>query len=211
MTRERRPDGFYPTDPFASESLRAWLVRTFPQALKQTWIDPAAGYGGLLDGLRIPIAHRSAIELHNRHLPELRRRAPDAKIGNGLTLRWGAKHVAMNPDFDNETMTAFVARALEHQAFTGGLVCCLALATWWHSDALRTSGKKARGLRRPSHILVPAQRVSCDGTGRGDMRAINWLIWHAMHEGPSIVEWLPPAEPDAALLADHKRLAGGIQ
>lgn len=204
----KRGDTWYPTDPHAVEALRVWLSKNAYTALKTgVWLDPSAGYGGLLQGLKIPTENRRAIELHKRHAPELKRRVPAYRIGNGLLLTWvGAQHVAMNPPFDNDAMTAFVARALEHQRVTRGLVCCLALATWWHSDALRSKGK---ALRKPSHILVPSQRVSCDGTGRGDMRAIDWLIWHpAYADSSTVVEWLPPAAPDAALLADHKRLAG---
>lgn len=207
MTRERRLSGWYPTDPYAAEALRVWLARYAFQALKTgVWRDPCAGYGGLLQGLKIPIENRRAIELHKRHEPELKRRVPHYRIGDGLSLPWApGEHIAMNPDFDNDVMGAFVSRALEHQERTKGLVCCLALATWWHSDVFRSKGK---ALRKPTHILVPSQRVSCDGTGRGDMRAIDWLIWHPALGGSTVVEWLPPAAPDALLLSDHRRLAG---
>jgi len=208
MVRERRKDGYYPTDPKASAALAWWLRQRAGEALRTgVWVDPAAGDGLLLSGLGVPVAQRRAIELHDKHALELKRRVPSAKIGNGLTLSWAdARHVAMNPDFNNETMTAFVARALKHQEATRGLVCCLALATWWHSDAMRL--KKAAGVSKPTHILVPAERVSCDGTGRGDMRAIDWLVWHPAYLGqPTVVEWLPPATPSADVLADHKRLA----
>lgn len=202
----KRADNFYPSCPFAVEGLRAWLAKNAFQALKTgTWIDSCAGYGGLLQGLKIPVENRRAIELHKRHEPELKRRVPATRIGNGLSLTWvGAKHTAMNPPFENDLMTAFVGRALKHQETTKGLVCCLALATWWHSDALRNKGV---GLRKPTHVLVPAQRVSCDGTGRGDMRAIDWLVWLPAYTGTTVV-WLPPASPEAELIADHRRLAG---
>jgi len=202
----KRPDGFYPTDMYAVEALYQWLLAMHPQSLRETWIDPAAGYGGLVQGLRILVANRRAIELHARHRPELLQRVPSAHIGDGLALPWDAKHCALNPDFNNKVMTAFVTRALEHQQRTGGLVCCLALATWWHSDAVRVRGL---GLRKPSHILVPDRRVSCDGSGRGDMRAIDWLVW-VLGETETRVEWLPPAAPDARLVAEHRRLVGVV-
>lgn len=207
MTRERRADGYYPTDPFATEAVRVWLRAMMPRVLTETWVDPCAGYGGLLEGLGIQPAQRHAIELEPRHRAELLRRVPvgHAVIGDGLVKPWHAKHVAMNPDFDNGVMTSFVSRALERQDDRGGLVVCLALATWWHSDAVRARGA---ALRRPSYILVPDQRVSCDGTGRGDMRAIDWLVWMP---GPvparTEVVWLPPAAPAPALIAEHRRLA----
>lgn len=206
MVRERRKDGFYPTDPYATEALRAWLQANFPRVLRESWEDPCAGYGGLLQGLKVPVELRHGIELHARHEPELKRRVPNYRIGNGLVLLWRGKHIAQNPDFDNETMTAFVRLALKHQERARGLVCVLALATWWHSDAMRAKGD---GIQKPSHILIPAQRVSCDGTGRGDMRAIDWLIWHPAYSGQSTsVVWLPPATPDPELITDHRRLAG---
>lgn len=205
MTRPRRPDGFFPTDPYAAAAARAWLEREHPTVLGDTWVDPCAGYGGLVEGLGVPIASRYAIELEGRHRPELERRVPSSQvvIGDGLTNAWNARHVAMNPDFANGTMTAFVRRALTHQDRTGGLVLVLALATWWHSDALRTRGD---GLRRPSRVLVPDRRVSCDGTGRGDMRAIDWLVWEPGQTRTEVV-WLPPATPDPALVSEHRRLA----
>lgn len=201
----KRADGYYPTDPYATEALRAWLSRMMPAVLRDTWVDPAAGYGALLEGLHIAPGKRHAIELEPRHKAELARRVPAANmvIGDGLVKAWNAAHVCMNPDFANETMTAFVRRALARQDERGGLVVCLALATWWHSDAVRSRGK---ALRRPNYILVPDQRVSCDGTGRGDMRAIDWLIW-TPHAGRTEVVWLPPAAPAPALLAEHTRLA----
>lgn len=205
MTRERRPDGYYPTDPYVTEAARAWLERTMPTTLGDTWIDPAAGDGLLLEGLGVPLARRYAIELEGRHRDELTRRvpAPHVVIGDGLTTPWNAKHCAMNPDFDNGIMTAFVKRSLDRQDRMGGLVLCLALATWWHSDALRARGS---GLRRPSYVLVPDRRVSCDGTGRGDMRAIDWLVWQPGQTRTEVV-WLPPATPSPALVSEHRRLA----
>lgn len=201
----KRGDFFYPTDVYASAAARAWLERTMPRVLVDTWIDPAAGYGGLLEGLGIPASKRHAIEVNAEHAPELARRIPKGqwKIGNGLSLPWNAAHVGMNPPFDNELMVAFTKRALERQDKMGGLVVCLALATWWHSDALRARGS---ALRRPSYVLVPDQRVSCDGTGRGDMRAIDWLVWQPGQTRTEVV-WLPPATPDAGLVAEHRRLA----
>lgn len=201
----KRIDGYYPTDPYATEALRVWLSRMMPTVLRDSWIDPAAGYGGLLEGLQIPMAQRYAIELEARHRGELARRVPSTHmvIGDGLAKPWNATHAAMNPDFDNEVMTSFVTRALGRQDAKGGLVVCLALATWWHSDALRARG---RALRRPSYVLVPDQRVSCDGTGRGDMRAIDWLVWQPGKTRTEVV-WLPPAAPNPVLLAEHRRLA----
>lgn len=202
----KRADGYYPTDPYATEAARAWLARHMPAVLREPWLDPAAGYGALLEGLGIPPERRFAIELARRHRAELARRVPASNlvIGDGLALTWRAQNVAMNPDFDNDVMTAFVARALAHQErCAGGVVLCLALATWWHSDALRAKGS---GLRRPRYVLVPAQRVSCDGTGRGDMRAIDWLVWTAQ-AGPTEVVWLPPASPRPELIAEHRRLS----
>lgn len=191
----------------AVDALRRWLRNAMPGVLGETILDPAAGYGGIFDGLGTPLPNRRAIELHARHRAELRRRVmpQHLRIGDGLVLPWEGRHVVMNPPFDNELMTAFVARALERQDDRGGLVVCLALATWWHSDAVRARGA---ALRRPSYILVPDQRVSCDGTGRGDMRAIDWLVWMP---GPvparTEVVWLPPAAPAPALIAEHRRLA----
>jgi hypothetical protein len=199
----KRADGYYPTDPYATESLRAFLERMMPRVLTDSWIDPCAGYGALLEGLRITSSLRQAIEVNKTHGRELARRVRSHRIGDGLVLPWSATHVVMNPPFDNEVMTSFVRRALERQDRMSGLVCCLALATWWHSDALRSRGA---GLRRPTYILVPDQRVSCDGTGRGDMRAINWLIWMPQG-GRTEVVWLPPAAPDEALIREHRRLA----
>lgn len=201
----KREDGYYPTDPYATEALRVWLARMMPTVLRDSWVDPAAGYGGLLEGLGVEHSRRHAIELHHRHRAELVRRVPASHvvIGDGLVKPWNAAHAAMNPDFDNETMTAFVERALKRQDDRGGLVVCLALATWWHSDALRARGS---ALRRPSYVLVPDQRVSCDGTGRGDMRAIDWLVWQPGVTRTEVV-WLPPAAPSPALLAEHRRLA----
>lgn len=202
----KRPDGYYPTDPYATEALRGWLTRMVPRVLRDTWVDPCAGYGGLLECLQIPTASRRAIEVNAMHRPELLRRvrAENLKIGDGLTAAWNGAHVAMNPPFDNDTMTRFVARALERQDRMGGLVCVLGLATWWHSDALRTRGA---GLRRPDYVLVPDRRVSCDGTGRGDMRAIDWMVWLPKATGRTETVWLPPSVPDAAMLAEHRRLA----
>lgn len=207
MARARREDGYYPTDPHASAALHAWLAVSMPRVLRDTWIDPAAGDGLLLDGLMIPRPLRHAIELHAYHRDELVRRVPASQvvIGDALATPWNAVHVVMNPDFDHATMTRFVSRALQRQAVRGGLVVCLALATWWHSDALRARGGV---LRRPSYVLVPDRRVSCDGTGRGDMRAIDWIVWTPpQSRSRTEVVWLPPAAPDAALLAEHKRLA----
>lgn len=199
----------YPTDPHASVALASWFARNVPRVLREPTLDPCAGPGLLLEGLGLPPALRRAIEVERHHERELRRRLPvpaSVRITDALTVEWGsAVHVVMNPPFGNELMTEFVRRGLRHVERTGGVLAVLALATWWHSDAFR-AGKARSALRRPSHVLVPSQRVSCDGTGRGDMRAIDWLVWTG-DTGETRVEWLPPSTPSAGLLAEHRRLA----
>lgn len=221
----KREMGFYPTSPFAVEALRVWLQRHCRNVLREPWLDPCAGYGALLAGL-VPQHLRYAIELQPRLKAELARRVDLDKltIGSGLSpLTWPrAKtpdrippNVVENPPFDNVTMTAFVAAALEHRHnwADGVMVCVLALSTWWHSEAARAVFAR---YGMPHDVLALGFRITCDGSGVGDMRSHDWIVWHASHSllvtPQTRLTLLTKPEVSAGLIAEHRRLSaiGGI-
>lgn len=223
--KSHRPHGFFPTDPHAVEALRLWLRRTCPAVLREPWLDPCGGYGALLAGL-VPQHLRYAIELQPRLRDELARRVDADKltIGSGLSpLTWPRSrtadrippHVVENPPFDSPTMTAFVAAALEHRRnwAEGVTVCVLALSTWWHSEA--ACAVFAR-YEMPHDLLALGFRITCDGSGVGDMRSHDWLVWHPSHSSlvtsSTRMTLLTKPEVSGAVIAEHRRLSaiGGI-
>lgn len=204
----------YPTDPHASASVAAYLDVAFPGCLDETWLDACGGPGLLLEGLGIKVENRRYIEIDPRHREDLRSRSASngaCRIGDGLLLEWGNSiNVALNPPFDNDTMIDFIRRAVDHVRRTRGVAIILTLATFWHSSALRGTSKRS-ALLKPDQILVPPRRVSCDGSGRGDMRPIDWILYDgASLSGDTRVVWLPPAKPAPGLLSAHRRISGQL-
>jgi predicted RNA methylase len=200
----KRKSGFYPTDPTATEALRRWLAKHYPRSLHERWLDPCAGYGGLLEVLVRNESQRYAIEIDPSLEPELRKRVPasNVEIGDGLARAWPSTcHVVMNPPFASRTMTAFVERAIERQLVAGHLVVVLALSSFWHSQAMQV-------FIEPTHMLAHTWRLSCDGTGQGDARTHDWLVWDPdVDLEQTRVHYL--AKPDVAesLVASHRRLS----
>lgn len=204
----KRPNGYYPTDPYATEALRQWLSDEHPDALDEPWEDPCAGYGALLEGLVDDVDNRHAIELQPSLRPELVRRvhAEQLQIGNGLSRGWyPSAHVVQNPNFHHDTMLAFVRRALDHRRRSGRLVCTFALSTFWHSEGARDA---FRDFARPDWILGLGFRATCDGSEVGDMRSHDWLVWDGSHRDPwSRTLVLRKPAVDDATLREHTRLS----
>lgn len=204
----KRPNGFYPTDPYATEALRLWLEVAHPDALAEPWLDPCAGYGALLQGLVLNPWLRHAIELQEGLRTELVRRVvpEQLQIGNGLARAWyPSANIVENPNFHHDTMVAFVRRALDHRRRSGKLVCVFALSTFWHSEGARDC---FRDFARPDWTLGLGFRATCDGSEVGDMRSHDWLVWDGSHRDPwSRCVVLPRPEVNPTLLRDHTRLS----
>lgn len=208
--------GYYPTDPFGVEALRIWLKRHLKDVLRAPLLDPCAGYGALLAGL-VAQHRRHAIEIQPRLRAELARRVDGdrLRIGSGLDHRsWPTAdgeppNVVENPPFDNPTMTAFVEQALLHRANWGEgvAVIALSLSTWWHSEAAQSVFRR---LGQPNDVLGLGFRITCDGSGVGDMRSHDWLVWRPSHlitEPGTRLVVLPKPTVSAELVAEHKRLS----
>lgn len=205
----KRSTAYYPTDPFAVELLRGWLSKANPSALREPWQDRCAGYGALLSGL-VPFELRHAVEVQPGLRRELERRVPKSqlRIGNGLARpATEPHHIGENPPFDHDVMAAFVRTALEHRRRFKDrpLVCMFALSTFWHSEGLRDL---RRIFGRPDWTLGLGFRATCDGSGVGDMRSHDWLVWDGSHSDAwSRCIVLPKPAVQASAIAEHRRLS----
>lgn len=214
----KRTDGYYPTDPHAAVALRRFLTAYYPGLVDGSWgpvLDACAGFGGLLRHLTAK-PHRRAIEA-NPHLgDELRKRVEPEHvvIGDGLDLSlWDsdATLVALNPPHDTNTQTAFAVSALSYRAEWSDEVgvAVLALTSWTRSQ---TAHKALSRFVAPDYCLAPTFRLSCDGSGRGDSRTHDWLVWlpksmRRRPAGQTLFVPLPKPALSRDILVEHERLA----
>lgn len=206
----KRADGFYPTDVRAVEAFRKWFLARYP-FLEPTWFDPAAGYGGLLAGLA-PRAQRMAIELEARFLPLLESRATVVHIGDGTdeTLWPASVSVAANPPYEHKLCSRFAEAALRyHRSVAGGdLVVLLVLSTWVRS---KSAVRLFKTYGPPSYVLGHEFRLTFDGTGRGDSRTHDWLVWDQAFQGYTRFELLPEPELTNEELLLHRVMSRCVE
>lgn len=210
----KRTGGFYPTDPRAVEALRRFFVAKWGSPRGRVWLDPAAGYGGLLQKF-VPFELRAAIEIEPKFEPLLKERVPLVTIGNGLdTKLWprGVNFIA-NPPYDHELATQFVDSMLDAPGnpLGGHWVIVLVLTTWARS---KSAERLFARHTPPTWVLGHAFRLSCDGTGKGDPRTHDWLIWHT---GPGSAGWgthyalLPDPQLDPHEIALNRIMARRVE
>lgn len=173
----KRIGAFYPTDPRAVEALVRFFNRMGWSRGGELWLDPAAGYGGLLEKF-VPRQQRVAIEIEPRFEPLLNSRVPDVTIGDGLdTTLWPARaNLITNPPYDHKLATAFADTMLDvsraQRPWTW--VVLLVLTTWSRSKSARRLFSQ---YGDPDWVVGHTFRLKCDGTDRGDSRTHDWLIW----------------------------------
>lgn len=178
----RRPMDYYPTPPDTVAALHGWLRRAGWLGEASGWLDPAAGFGALLEG--IPVAVR-AIEMDPSREADLRRVASDVTIADALAVEWPENCcIVSNPPFN--LLDAFVARIFEHVRRPGRFVVgCVLTRVQWIDEGDRAA------KWRPDIVLRMPWRQSFTGDGKADSTTHCWLVYLSGRGGSTAVEWLP--------------------
>lgn len=181
MSRHKRD--FYPTPPCAALALRRWLdggcqpqphqsatLRAFAQ---QPVVDPAAGFGTLLEYLNVKRELRRAIEVTTDSTvwEHLRERVPDAVHGDALVVDWPDGNIVMNPPFDR--LAPFVSRAVSRWDAHEVLVAVLHPVAWWNA-----ADNERACIPPPTIELKLKWRPRFRHDGDGTFQDFAWSIWH---------------------------------
>ncbi len=190
MATIRNTNDLYPTPPCAALALRAVLELDHPLALEcDTWLDPSAGFGTLLEWSGIRLPQRRAIELSTSptQLAELQSRLPAGHARSLLGVdalalqEWPCAHIIANPPFS--LLEEFVNRILEHrervrrEIARHPIACILMPMQWWHAQS-RAS------IARPDWMFALGWRPNFsagfrpDGTdGSGPSQDYVWAVY----------------------------------
>lgn len=212
MTRTNRD--FYPTPPCAAIAIGEWLFQNFPvEMTRDPVVDPAAGFGTLLDWSSVPFVNRRALEIGDEEfvVRELSARVPQKHVRFGVDSlsvdveEWPKGHVLANPPFN--LLEEFVARACD--LVVDGICTCerqiaaiLTPVGFWHS--------KARvEMMAPDYLLALTWRPDFLRADTGTFQDFVWCVWDT-HVGPDQrTQWSRLSRPSVpqAVLDEHDRLA----
>lgn len=195
----------YVTTPEAAEVLRLHLGIALQRG---QWLDPAAGFGTLLEWAGVPRSRRWAIELAPQ--PERRRELDERiqpeqlTIGDALAVQWPASvNILANPPYN--LLDSFVARILDRAR---GIAAVLTPVAWWHAQSRRK-------IPAPSTLLALTWRpnfstgLRADGTNGGQpSQDYVWAIWGPDWDAGG-TSWLRVDRPTVSreATATHERLA----
>jgi len=174
MADQRRDLDFYPTPPDSGLALARWIQANVPEATRRgVWLDPAAGYGALIEALGYEgVLERAtwlAYELQSQFRDQLDRIATTRTV-DSLAVDWPAAHVAANPPFG--MLDEFVARIVDHVAAHGVWAFVLTRLQWLDDRPL--SVERYRRCR-PANILRMPWRNRF--TGRSPSCTHCWLVY----------------------------------
>ena len=201
----RRELDYYPTPPDAVDALHGWLRRAGWLGTGPGWMDPAAGFGGLLEGLP---GLRHAIELDASRERDLLDVADEVTIGDALAVEWPrAACIVANPPFNR--LDEFMARIWEHVTHPGNgqAIACVLTRLQWLDEGDRAA------KWTPGMVLRMPWRQSFTGDGRADSTTHCWLVYGTVGRSTA-VEWLPrPLVSDErwARFRALTRRSGGVQ
>lgn len=169
---QRRADDFYETP--------AWVTRAIVPYLAlcacDTVLDPCAGRGALLRGIRAQVLPGSRVEFRGLELDAdraaccLAHGLDGVEVADALVAPWPAHRVCvMNPPFS--LALEFVQRALDHADASGTVAALMRLA-------MLASQKRASFWRAcPADVYVLPKRPSFTGDGRSDSADYAWFVW----------------------------------
>jgi len=221
MATIRNTNDLYPTPPCAALALRAMLEMEHPLEFEcDTWLDPSAGFGTLLEWVGVRLGQRRAIELSTSRtqLSELEGRLPAnharSLLGvDALALKeWPQAHIIANPPFS--LLDEFVLRILRHLEFTDHysrrrpMACILTPMQWWHAQS------RAK-VPRPDWLFALGWRPNFsagyrpDGTdGSGPSQDYVWAVYDG--RGAYDTRWQRlerPRDVPPDWVREHERLA----
>lgn len=206
----RNPNDLYPTPPCAAFAL-AYALSTYlgVRLASRDVLDPAAGFGTLLEWCGVPRTRRVAFELSTdpRQLEELERRVPAVLIGDALEVPWPVRaDVVANPPF--ALLDAFVRRIVRHHlAETWDAVACILTPIgFWHAQG-------RADIRPPDWIFALGWRPNFAAgwrVGGKEASSPNQDYCWAVYGRPSgHTVWARLEKPGVPLeaVAEHSRLA----
>lgn len=210
----RNPNDLYPTPPCAAFALRPALAVYLGIRLSdRTVVDPAAGYGTLLEWAGVAPIRRWAIDLPGmdpRQARELGRRVMgvQTEVGDALIMDWPRGDVIANPPFG--VLERFVRRTLAHlEAGRGQIACILTPVGFWHAQ-------RRADLPAPDWIMALGWRPNFSAGFRvGGAPATSpnqdycWAIYDTRHVRPPYTRWVRIERPEVPdeLVIEHARLA----
>lgn len=178
----RRALDYYPTPPDAVQALHGWLRRSGWMDTTSTWLDPAAGFGALLEGLP---GRRVAMDIDPHREADLRAVADEVRIGDSLAMDWPNRAgIVANPPFSH--LDEFVRSIVDHVKHPTNFspVACVLTRLQWLDEGDRAA------KWRPSMVLRMPWRQSFTGDGRCDSTTHCWLVYGTAGTSTA-VEWLP--------------------
>ena len=201
----RRPLDFYPTPPDVVRAVERWLDRSI-HPVGGTWIDPAAGAGALLSGVRRFASRLVAYELDDGRRELLAEIADEVTIGDALAIeRWDRGHVIANPPYN--VLEAFVERIVRHCRKTESLGLVLTRLQWLDD------GEDRHKRFRPDAVLRMPWRVSFTGDGKTEATTHAWLVYMPASMAPPLrtsLEWLERPVVSGDEWERHRELSGSI-
>ena len=201
----RRPLDFYPTPPDVVKAVERWLDgRLFP--IGGPWLDPAAGAGALLAGVRRFGSPLVAYELDEMRREVLEGCADEVTVGDALEMEgWHPRaNVIANPPYN--LLEPFVERIVKHCRRDDALGLVLTRLQWLDD------GDDRHVRFRPDAVLRMPWRVSFTGDGRTEATTHAWLVYlpnRAIPRG-TVTEWLRRPVVSSDAWEHHRNLAGSV-
>ena len=202
----RRPLDFYPTPPDVVKAVERWLdAQIWP--IGGAWLDPAAGAGALLAGVKRFGQPLIAYEMDRGRLQLLTDLADKVVIGDALEVdTWHPRaNIIANPPYN--VLEPFVERVVSHcrKEDTLGLVLT---RLQWLDD-----GDRRHERFRPDVVLRMPWRISFTGDGKTEATTHAWLVYMPSRACPSlttVLDWLPRPVVSSDAWEQHRALAGSV-
>lgn len=126
---------FYPTPRPVAQVLANWFENS-NDATGLNWLDPAAGDGALIKGMRdneiFTEQDWSAIEINELHRSELELVSENVVTGDALKVEWPDASVVANPPFF--LLEQFWEKAVEHRVMFEAWCAVLTPVAWWQAE-----------------------------------------------------------------------------
>lgn len=185
---------FYPTPRDVVAVVREFMVAEFRLTDALPFLDPAAGEGHLIAGMRdderIGSAHWSAIEIHADRADALEMVAENVIHADALATDWPGAVVVANPPFS--LLDEFWSRVSAHRARHGVPCAVLTPVAWWNAE-------KRASYTRPDVLLSLGWRPSFRAQNGPAHKGSQDFAWSILAPSPCLfTRWMRVEKPPAS-------------